>query len=334
MNRRVQRFPNFLAAALALAALLAAPSAPAQKAAARGVVVGPFGGFAEALSLEAKGEPVRLVLVPAAGGRAVFFGREGRNFLWEGSAAGDPAGGAFTDIGPDTANLGPRPAITGGAYEWNAPRAYAVRLRSADEPGVGIAAGREATLDQETGEAGFLHRMKNTGGRQAARAFSERVQVPRGGFVVLPVNAKSRFPAKWSVRREEGGRAVYDGRAPAVEGVKLLDDVLVASTAGAAARVGTDGDAQWLAYVRGSEMLVIHFPVFSTGIYAQGGNTAEAAWNADAVTLMPLSPEVQLREGKTYDFPTKWMIIPLDAPVTTHEEARAAAALIPSSPFL
>lgn len=334
MNRCVQRSPGFLIAVLSLAAALAAPPATAQKSAARGVTAGPFGGFSEALVMDARKEPVKLVLVPAAGGRVVFFGRDGRNFLWEGTGPGDPAAGAYTDIGPDTANLGPRPAITGGAYDWNAPRPFAIRLKSADEPGVSVAAGREATLDPETGEAGLLHRMKNIGQRQVARAFLERIQVPRGGFVLLPVNAKSRFPAKWSARREEGGRAVYDGRAPSVEGAKLFDDLLVVATTGPAGRVGTDGDAQWLAYVRDREMLVIHFPVFGTGVYAQGGNTAEAAWNADAVTLMPLSPEVQLREGKTYDFPTKWMIIPLDAPVTTHEEARAAAALIPSSPFL
>ncbi|MFN0069520.1 MAG: hypothetical protein ACKVYV_18030 [Limisphaerales bacterium] len=330
----MQRFPGFPLAALVLAAVLAAPAATAQKSAARGVTTGTFGGFPEALTLEARKEPVKLVLVPAAGGRVAFFGREGRNFLWEGTGSGDSKAGAYTDIGPDTANLGPRPAITDGAYDWSAPRAFAVRLRSAEEQGVSVAAGREATLDPETGEAGLLHRMKNIGQRQVARSFLERIQVPRGGFVLLPVNAKSRFPAKWSARREEGGRAVYDGRSPSVEGVKLLDDVLVAATTGPGGRIGTDGDAQWLAYVRDREMLVIHFPAFGTGIYAQGGNTAEAAWNADFVTLMPLSPEVQLREGKSYDFPTKWMIIPLDAPVTTHEEARAAAALVPSSPFL
>lgn len=327
--------PVRAAAGLLLALLLAGPVASAQRAArsaARGVLVGPHGPFAEALTLESRASGVRLVLVPSAGGRTVFYGREGRNLLWEGTGPDD--GGALYDIGPDTANLGPRPAITAGAYDWNAPRPFAVRLRSANEPGINLSASREVTLDPETGEAGFLHRMKNLGDRPASRAFVDRIQVPAGGYVLLPLHARSRFPARWSTRREEGGRPVYESRAPAVEGVQLLDGVLVADTRAPGARVGTDGDAHWIAYVRGRELFVVHFPTFSTGIYAQGGNTAEAAWNADFATLMPLSPEVQLREGKSYDFPTKWMIVTLDAPVTTPAEARAAAAEIPSSPFL
>lgn len=323
------------AAGVLLALLLAVPAAPAQRAArsaARGVLVGPHGPFAEALALESRAAGIRLVLVPEAGGRAVFYGREGRNLLHEG--AGPDDGGAVHDIGPDTANLGPRPALTAGAHDWSAPRPFAVRLRSANEPGVGLAVTREVALDPETGEAGFLHRMRNTGARTAARAFQERVRVPAGGFILLPLHERSRFPARWSTRREEGGRAVYETRNPEAEGVRILDGVLVADTRAPGARVGTDGDAHWIAYVRGREMLVIQFPTFSTGVYAQGGNTAEASWNADFATLMPLSPEVQLREGKTYDFPTKWMIVTLDAPATTPEQARAAAAQIPSSPFL
>jgi hypothetical protein len=339
----VQRLPQ-LGAALVLAFIAGGLPAPAQKSPARGVQVTAFGGWGEALALDAKDVPVRAVIVPAAGGRVVFYGWGGENLLWENPAAagqtlatlpeGVPPGGGMADIGGELAGLVARPKLTAGPYDWSAPRAFQLRLRGEADDRVAVELEKDVILDPATGELGFVHRLKNTGDRQAARSFWPRIHLRPGGFVLLPAHASSRFPARWSLRREAGGRVAYDGRTPAAEGVRLMDGVLVAKTGGAPAKVGTDGELQWAAYVLGRHLFVVHFPVFGTGVYADGGNTAEAAWNAEFTTLEPLSPEVQLRERKSYEFPTKWMIVELPAEVTTHEAARAAVEQVPSSPFL
>ena len=114
----------------------------------------------------------------------------------------------------------------------------------------------------------------------------------------------------------------------------MLDGVLVARPGGSATKIGADSDAQWMAYVHGRTLFMIHFPYYSGAVYSEGGNSVAVAWDETQTELQPMSPEARLRTRKSYEFPIKWSLIELPAEVTTHEQARALADKVPSSPFL
>lgn len=315
----------------------------AQRTAARGVTVSGFQGWTEALVLEAREAPVRAVVVPSIGGRVMSYGRGGENVLWVAPNVGGQtlatAGGAFepggfqTDLGPEKALLPPHPELWVGPYDWSAKKGYFVGFRAPRDETLGVELEKDIVLDPASGDLGFTHRLKNIGERESAFCLWHRIACRPGGFALLPVNPRSRFTARWSLRHENGGRYTYDGVTPEHPAVRVFEDVLVVRTGGPGAKVGTDGLTQWLAYASGRTLLVIHFPVYSSAIYSEGGNSATVAWDETRTELQPLSPETRLRPRKTYDFPMKWTVIELPAEATTHEEARALVATIPGSPF-
>src|SRR5690606_35047601 len=234
-----------------------------------------------------------------------------------GSSATEP-GGFFCDIGPDVSGWPPHPQLTHGPYEWSTRRNHLVTLESPKDKTLGVELEKEILLDPATGEIGFVHRMKNTGERDSAYCLWHRIACRPGGFVLIPLNSSSRFAAGWSLRRDTGGRPTYDGDAPSSPAVQLLDGVLVGKTGGPRTKLGVDSTAQWIAYAVGNSLLVVHFPVYSSAIYSEGGNTVTVEWDERMTELQPLSPEARLRPRRTYEFPMKWSLIRLPAEVTSH----------------
>jgi hypothetical protein len=273
----------------------------------------------------------------------MFYGRD-ENVLWinpqsaGGALAGAEVavqpGGFQCDIGPDVAGIAPHPGLWVGAYEWNARRNYLISLRAPEDKTLGVELEKEIQFDPGSGDLGFVHRMKNTGDRDSAYCFWHRIACQPGGFVILPLHAQSRFPAGWSQRRENAGRPTYDGVQPSSPAVRLMDRVLIARTGGPGTVIGTDSDAQWVAYALGRTLFVVHFPVYSSATYSEGGNTVTVAWDEKKTELQPLSPEARLRTRKTYEFPLKWALIPLPEAIQDYEQARRLVDQVPGSPFL
>lgn len=334
---------------LSLTALIlgaAAPRAEAQRGAGRGVTRETFQGWTNALALESRDTPARAVVVPEAGGRVMFYGTAGDNLLWldpTATATGQPGwsetfqpGGFQADIGPELAALPARPGLWHGPYSPILRRPHQITLRAPEDKTLGIELEKDVVFDQATGDLGFVHRLKNTADRDSAYCLWHRIALRPGGFVLLPVNPRSRFPAGWSVREMRGARVTYNGTTPAVPGVEVLDGVLVARTGegSGTVQIGTDAQAQWAAYVIGRTLFVVHFPEYSTAVYSEGGNSVVVSWDNQRTELQPLSPEARLRSRRSYEFPMKWSLIELPAPVTTAAEARAVVERIPASPFL
>lgn len=327
---------------LVLPTLLPVSTAAADKVLARGVVQTEFGIWTPALRLESKDAAPKAVLVPGFGGRVLSYGTGNGNILWN-EPAGAPAaptetgyraGGFQTVLGPEVAGLPPQPALGHGPYDFSLRRGSMIQLRSGDENSVEASIEKEVMFDPSTGDVGFLFRMKNLANRDAALSFWHRIACQPGGFVILPLSRKSRFPSGWSVRREAEGKAVWDGAAPKAEGVEVQDGILVARTGAGAARVGADSDAQWVAYVLGRTLFILHFPYYANAVYAEGGNSVTFAWDERSTELQPIGPEARLRSRKTAELPMKWSLVQLPAEVTTPAGARALASQVPVSPFL
>ncbi len=330
---------------LAFAALtLAALPADAQRIRARGVSHTEFHGWTNSLLVESRDALPRIIIVPQLGGRIMAYGVGDQNILWTNpDAAGqtlatagpalDP-GGFLCDIGPETARWPVHPELLLAPYEWSARRPYRVVLTSPRDETLRVELERDVQFDPTTGDVGFTHRLKNIGDEDTAYCLWHRIACQPGGFVLIPMNPNSRFPAGWSIQRRSDGRLTYDGTEPSAPGVRVMDGVLVAQTDSEPAKVGTDGNGQWAAYARGRTLFVVHFPVYSTATYSEGGNTATASWDSSKVELQPMSPEARLRPRRSYEFPLKWSLIHLPSEVRTPEEARALVNQIPGSPFL
>ncbi len=333
---------GFLTAAL----LLAAPVSGADKPARLpfGVTTQIYHGWG-AIVLRAPEADATAIVAPSIGGRIVHYSVHGENILWENTNAFGQTlatstnapnfGGYQLDIGPELR----APRIPQHDALWAAPhtasivRDYTVRVTSPADTVTGVQLEKEITLDPDTGELGLTQRVRNmTVDRELSFCLWDRTLCNGGGFAFFPLNPRSRFPVGWSLRREFEGRLFYDGDRPVHTNVKLLDGLLVSACAGDRAKLGADSDAGWIAYARGRLLFVKYFPHYAQGDYTDGGNSVELYFDHRA-ELEPLSPEVKLKPGESYEFPELWRLIPLDRDVTTAEQARALVKSVPKSPF-
>lgn len=296
-------------------------------------------------SLYLEGDDVNSVaiVVPAIGGRITFYGYGTDNIIYENPASagkllatspeGFVAGGYQCDLGPEIRGIPEHRNLWTGPWSWSADKDHSVTVTSDPDPVTGMQLEKTMTLDAETGEMGLTQRMKNISDQEKSYCLWDRTLCKGGGFAFFPLKKKSRFPAKWSVRRSVDGKYSYDGVKPAADNVKVLDGVLVARTVGEATKVGADSDAGWIAYTRGKLLFVKYFPYDSKGNYSDGGNSVELYFDRAVAELEPLSPEVALKPGESYSFPEKWVLIQLKEEVTTFEQARALVKRVPPFKF-
>lgn len=311
----------------------------------RGVTHGFYSGWDNALTLQ--GGDTRLVVVLDVGGRPLHWSVNGENILYENRDAfgrtlantpgGFSPGGAQCDIGPELRGIVAHPNLWIGPWMGRAPRDYVVHVFSPAEMSVGVQIDKEFTMDQETGELGLIQRMRNIITTGVSFCLWDRTLCKNGGYALLPLEKKSRFKERWSIRRGTAGHYEYDGERPSDRRVRVMDNVLVVQARelpdAAELKVGCDTSDGWIAYVREKTLFIKYFPVTAKANYSDGGNTLEFYCNQRVAELEPLSPEVRLEPGAEYRFPEKWVLVQLDKEVSTFEQARAVVKRIPKSPF-
>jgi len=270
------------------------------------------------------------VAVPQAAGRIVRYSLDAENILY--IPPNRPGGGYGLDLGPER-TIPPHPAIWTGRHTW-ALLGDIVTVTSERDLAVGMRVGKNLMIDGATGALDILQRMTNVSDRDQAWCFWDRTLCKSGGFGIIPLNPKSRFPSKWVLgTRRDPLWWDYDGKNPSHPGVKVLDGVLITKAQGSEQKVGADSNAGWIAYVRGRLLFVKYYPYFPEGNYIDNGLSVAHYFNDTIAELEPLSPEARLRPEGEYTFPEHWTLTRLDREVTTHEEARAAAERIPPYRF-
>jgi hypothetical protein len=292
----------------------------------------------EQFRLESAGARTVAMIIPTVGGRIVSYGA-GENILFDNpeyrgktleNTAPDTLAQGYTgynlDLGPELRRIPRHLALWMGKYSATSIPS-GVRLASAHDPAVGMSLIKEIRIDPKTGGLEITQVMKNTSEREQSYCLWDRTLCRGGGFAFFPLNPKSGRPGGWSRTRE--GKYV-EAAHPLV---KVIDGVLVAKAEGDPSKIGADGDAGWIAYARGRQLFVKFYPYFPGGKYTDGGNSVELYFDPKVCELEPLSPEVALKPGEEYAFPEKWMLIPLEREVATHEEARGLASKIPANPF-
>lgn len=302
---------------------------------------GEYKGWPQALTQEARPVAVSLISVPEAGGRIVHYSSAGENILFENpdylgktlanTKPGDLAQGYIgynIDLGPELRRIPQHLSLWMGPFAWTW-EGGSVRLESVPDPSLGIQIQKRLTLDPASGDLHLSQRMKNVTSREQAYCLWDRTLCKGGGFAMVPLARRSRFPAGWSILRD----GAYQGEDAVHPNVQVLDGVLVAHAEGKSSKLGLDSDAGWIAYVRGRLLFVKYFPHFGSGLYSDGGNSVEIYFDPKVCELEPLSPEVSLKPGESYEFPERWRLIELDHPVVRADEARALVGRVPPSPF-
>jgi hypothetical protein len=302
---------------------------------------GPYKGWTEALFMGAPARGLSLISVPPAAGRIVHFALGGENILFENpdylgktlaNTKPDEIAqgyiGYTIDLGPELRRIPPHLSLWMGPFAWSWG-GRSVRLVSSPDPAVGIRIEKEMTLDPGTGDLSLIQTMTNVAAGEQSYCLWDRTLCRGGGFALVPLGAKSRFKAGWSLLRD----GVYQGDGAVHPNVKILEGVLVAHALGKSSKLGLDSDAGWIAYARGKLLFIKYFPHFPEGPYTDGGNSVEIYFDPNVCELEPLSPEVKLKPGDRFSFPETWRLIALDHEVTRAEEARALVNRIPPTPF-
>jgi hypothetical protein len=286
--------------------------------------------------IEAADAGVRTAASPSQGGRVVLYGIDGKNVLWQPTddGSGSPPGGGYqVDVGPEMRLIPPHPVLWSQAYSWRQMGSGSIALVSEPCPVLGVRLEREMTLDPATGALSVLQRMRNVSQKEQAYCLWDRTLCKAGGFAILPLSAHSRFAARWVIGRRNGQAWDYDGATPEHANVKVIDGVLISHSIGPEQKIGADSDAGWIAYAWDRVLFVKYFPFDPHGSYTDGGLSVAHYFNDRVAELEPISPEARLSPGRDYVFPEVWTLRRLDAPVETHEQARALVASIPPSPL-
>lgn len=308
-----------------------------------GVNQGMFLGWSNAFSLRDDHGKCGVVIVPEIGGRVLSYSRGGRNALLENTDSqgktlaqfpnGFWVGGYQCDFGPNLLGQPERRTTWLGPHNSVAPRDQTVETASPTDYVTGLRLLKSFTLDPDTGALGVMQRMVNAASNPARQNLHDRTLCPAGGFLLLRLPRQSRHRAGWSLLRATESGARFDGEQPSSPNAAVFGDLLVVQAAGAPGKLGSDTDADWVAYVRGRLLFVKHFQTWRGATYAGAGHTVEFSWSDQMAALELFSPLTVLAPGQAFDFPELWRLIELKEEVSTFEDARAAAKKIPPSPF-
>jgi hypothetical protein len=249
--------------------------------------------------LELNNGVARIIVAPSGGGRIVHYSREnGPNFF---------LGGCQIDIGPELEYPPRHPLLWAGPYKADALGPLSVRLTSPEDEATGVQLVKVVELAESGAGVTLRQTMKNVGQKEVAYCLWDRTMT-RAAYGFFELNAKSRFPARWSMRRGKHGTYSYDGTSPASPRVKVLKNLLVTIPGKTMEKVAADNTAGWIAGFYDGWLYVKRFPVYRDGDYADGGNSVEI-WVDAAGTrteIEPLSPKVRLKPGETYSFEQRW----------------------------
>jgi hypothetical protein len=260
-------------------------------------------------------ETARLWIAPERGGRVVHYSSGGGPNFFE--------GGYQLDIGPELEYPPRHPVLWSGPYKAETLGPLSVRLSSQKDEVTGVQLVKVIELAESGAGVTVRQTMKNIGAEDIAYCMWDRTMTAYTyGF--FPLNPKSRFHARWSMRRGERGSYRYDGKSPSSPRVEIVGDLLVTVPGRKMEKVAADSMGGWIAGYRDGWLYVKRFPVYPDGDYADGGNSVEI-WVNDAGTrteIEPLSPKVALKPGESYSFDERWDLRRVEETIAGAEDIR------------
>lgn len=271
-----------------------------------------------------KGE-IRLVVVPAIGGRIMEYSLRGRSPIWINPTI---KGGTVYPLRRDVWwNYG-------GYKTWNAPQFVwgwppdpfldaggtsveiidgGIRVTGAPSFSTGIAFIKEITLTPE-GRVKLVQKMRNISNREIRWSIWDVTQVSTPCFIVFPAQERSKFPQ---------GLYFFDERSKQSKQWSIKGKLVIVQYKGETGKIGLDSTAGWMVYFQDRLAYVKIFPTFQGQEYPDEGCSVEVYTNEASlpyVEMEVLSPLVTLKPGEEFSFPEEWGIWLLRKPVRTETD--------------
>jgi hypothetical protein len=328
----------------------------------KGIEVREYQGWRNSVYINATETAAQAVIVPSIGGRLVHFSRGEENILFENAASlgktiessvaqtrslfpdsrtedSHPLsvprwyGGYQCELGPLLRHLPEDTDYSCGQQIREVSRNFTVRTYSTNDKPYGVVVEKEFTLAPDTGDLGILQRVKNTSEKPQSYSLRDRTACKNGGFILIPLNKRSRFEKGWAYWYKNQGQWVCDENPPNVVQAQVLEGVLVIEAQGTPTTIGADSDAGWIAYAKDKLLFVKYFPHDTSGHYSDNANTVLISFEQRTMEFGPISPEFNLAPGETATFPEQWSLQELKNKITSAEQARKLVKKITPSPF-
>lgn len=287
----------------------------------------PYRGWKSVVLTDGK---TKVRAIREAGGRILKYSLDGENIIYEHKGADGKSlpkeknwfmvGGYQLDLGPESRGIPTHFPLWLGDYTDKSSHHHII-LTSPLDPKLKMMLSKEIAFNQ-TGSLAVKQTMTNKSGNDQSFCLWDRTLCKGGGYVLIPLNKKSKLPRKWMLMK--GKEAKPENSSS--QYVKSIGDTLIINAKGKGTKLGADSDAGWIAYTRGKLLYIKMYPYEKDGKYTDHGNTVELYFNKDLAELEPLSPEVTLKPGKSFSFTETWHLVKLEKEVTSFEEA---AKLLP-----
>lgn len=252
---------------------------------------------------EAQAGGVRVVVVPAAGGRIAWYGTPERNLLLEDPKVDGtllPAGqewmpwdGCQTDLidDADRRQFGP---VWLGRYEVVSAGGKALVLRSVVHPGNGVQVTKRYELDARLPGLRYTVTAANRSGKPAGWCIWERALFAPPGEAALPFRTDGPLKGLAQEKVPAGALEAQAGQA-------------IVRPVGEGASVASDSPAGWVRWQAGRQGVEISF-AGRPGADYRAGKRCILFFAANRVELEPLSPRAELAPGQAVTLRETWRL--------------------------
>ena len=192
---------GFRAAILALSVALVCA---AEDALPESVRKAEYKGWHDSYILTSPEAKISVTIVPAVGGRILNFARNGESIIFEtpgsdgktlaNTTTGFWVGGYNVDVGPEVRRPPDHKTMWMGPWQAEPAGPCAVKLKSEENAATGIQLSKKLSLDPKTGTLTLVQTMKNISDHETQYCLWDRTLCKGGGFCLIPLNKKSRFP--------------------------------------------------------------------------------------------------------------------------------------------
>lgn len=214
------------------------------------------------------------------------------------------------------------------------PSRQSITFESVPDDALGVQMRQTYTVDKDDNVLRWTATLKNVGREKAAWSLWLRGMVTSdGSFLIVPLEGESAMPKGWKGMDADTGQSDEEKayRRKLLENTVHPAEGMVILASGRGNGIGdgvvTDSRAGWAAVVKGHSALAVKYAVHPDQAYTAGGPFS--TWQiAEAMSMEPESPHVELEPGAELVFETEWRPVPLRKKVEAFADAEAAAAHI------
>lgn len=270
--------------------------------------------------IELSNDSVRVVLEPNLGGRVLAYELNGKNVLYvddtqdgmiyEGKNL-HPSGGRC-DLGPEK-TVPPHPLLYLGKWSARITGNQEAEMISQKDTATGVQLIRKFKLAKSGSRLEFTQVIKNVSNSTKSYCHWSRTFVKGSGISLAPLNPKSRYPRKYIMY---GPGNIMNFMPESEECIRIQDGILEILAPPSQAKIVTDTDHGWLAYLTlDSQLFIKKYPVYPSRIYGEmAASTACVYYKPIYCEIEPIGPMETIAPKREATFTEYWYLFDYQYP--------------------